>query len=186
MSDSVSTKYLSFCFVSGVIESDEATIRREFNTFGRIMEVRYFRDKGYAFIRYNNKESACSAIVAMHGKDIGGTGNPVKCSWGKESAPGPQDGYGGGYGYGGGGPQDHYGGPGGHQDNPYGGGGGMGGHPGHMDPNQQQQQQQYMQYNPQYMQQMQMHQQYYAQYAAAAQQAQQAGYGMQPGGGQPQ
>lgn len=171
-------------YCGGVIESDEATIRREFNTFGRIMEVRYFRDKGYAFIRYNNKESACSAIVAMHGKDIGGTGNSVKCSWGKESAPGPQDGYGGGYGYGGGGPQDHYGGPGGHQDNPYGGGGGMGGHPGHMDPNQQQQQ--YMQYNPQYMQQMQMHQQYYAQYAAAAQQAQQAGYGMQPGGGQPQ
>lgn len=147
------------------------------------MEVRYFKDKGYAFIRYNNKESACSAIVAMHGKDIGGTGNPVKCSWGKESAPGPQDGYGGGYGYGG--PQD-----GGHGGYGGGGGGHHGGDPGAygggpMDPgHQQQQQQQYMQqYNPQYMQQMQMQQQYYAQYAAAAQAAQ-AGYGMP--GGQPQ
>ena len=87
---------------TGVIDSDEDTIRREFNTFGRIMEVRYFKDKGYAFIRYNNKESACSAIVAMHGKDIG-SGNAIKCSWGKEAAA-PQDNYGYGGG-GGGGPQ---------------------------------------------------------------------------------
>merc|ERR1719411_1102130 len=74
-------------YCGGVADSDETTLRREFSTFGRIMEIRYFKDKGYAFIRYNNKESACSAIVAMHGKDLGGS--PIKCSWGKEStAPG--------------------------------------------------------------------------------------------------
>ena len=57
------------------------------------------KDKGYAFIRYNNKESACSAIVAMHGKDIAGTGATIKCAWGKESA-GPSAGgdFGGGGG----------------------------------------------------------------------------------------
>ena len=30
------------------------------------MEVRYFKDWGYAFVRYDNKESACNAIVALH------------------------------------------------------------------------------------------------------------------------
>jgi len=168
-------------YCGGVIDSDEETIRREFTTFGRIMEIRYFKDKGYAFIRYNNKESACSAIVAMHGKDIG-AGNSIKCSWGKEAAA-PQD---GGYGYGGGGgggPQGgQYGGgpPQGHYGGGDGGGYNMGGQQGghgmqqHHAQDQAQQQQQYMQqYNPQYMQQMQqMQQQYYAQYAAAAQQAQ--------------
>ena len=29
-------------------------------------KVRYFKDKGYAFVRYDNKESACNAIVALH------------------------------------------------------------------------------------------------------------------------
>ena len=28
--------------------------------------MRYFKDKGYAFVRYDNKESACNAIVALH------------------------------------------------------------------------------------------------------------------------
>ena len=42
-------------YCGGLIDTDENTIRREFNSFGRIMEIRYFKDKGYAFIRYNNK-----------------------------------------------------------------------------------------------------------------------------------
>ena len=31
-----------------------------------LSKVRYFKDKGYAFVRYDNKESACNAIVALH------------------------------------------------------------------------------------------------------------------------
>jgi len=158
-------------YCGGVADTDENTLRREFSTFGRIMEIRYFKDKGYAFIRFNNKESACSAIVAMNGKDIAGSA-PIRCSWGKETA-GPAAG------------ANDYVQPGGV---PWVGGGDQpaaaaamapvqqgfyGAHPGGQDGSymtieQQQQQQQYM-YNPQYMQQMQM-QQYYAQYAAAAQQ----------------
>merc|ERR1712110_1409722 len=46
-------------------------------------EIRYFKDKGYAFVRYDNKESACSAIVAVHCTDT--DGQNVKCSWGKEN-----------------------------------------------------------------------------------------------------
>ena len=42
-------------YCGGLIDTDENTIRREFNSFSRIMEIRYFKDKGYAFIRYNNK-----------------------------------------------------------------------------------------------------------------------------------
>ena len=30
------------------------------------LQVRYFKDKGYAFVRFDNKESACNAIVALH------------------------------------------------------------------------------------------------------------------------
>ncbi len=70
-------------YCGGLLNGDENLIRRTFSPFGRIMEVRYFRDKGYAFIRYDNKESACNAIVAMHGSEI--NGNIVKCSWGKEN-----------------------------------------------------------------------------------------------------
>jgi len=54
---------------------------------------RYFRDKGYAFVRYDNKDSACSAIVGLHGKLV--AGQPVKCSWGKEHIGGVAPSYAG-------------------------------------------------------------------------------------------
>ena len=99
-------------YCGGIANSDENTIRAAFTPYGRIMEIRYFRDKGYAFVRYDNKESACSAIVAVNMTQI--AGQQVKCSWGKES---PQS----GGGPGGGGPsgdfmprQDMGGPPGGH------------------------------------------------------------------------
>ena len=75
------TNFTVYC--GGISESDENSIRRVFSQYGRIMEIRYFKDKGYAFIRYDNKESACSAIVAVHCTDI--DGQNVKCSWGKEN-----------------------------------------------------------------------------------------------------
>ena len=79
--------------------------------------MRYFKDKGYAFVRYDNKESACNAIVALHLTEVAidkyeigskcGTlfcqvgGQVVKCSWGKEgggSQPSHESHYGGGGG----------------------------------------------------------------------------------------
>ena len=72
-------------YAGGCSSGDENALRRAFGQFGRIMEVglecvanilfgststtfqvRYFKDKGYAFVRYDNKESACNAIVALH------------------------------------------------------------------------------------------------------------------------
>ena len=73
-------------YVGGCTSGDEAALRRAFQTFGRIMEVRYFKDKGYAFVRYDNKESACNAIVALHCTDV--AGQNIKCSWGKEGGGG--------------------------------------------------------------------------------------------------
>jgi nucleolysin TIA-1/TIAR len=78
---SSATNFTVYC--GGISDSDEDSIRRVFCQNGRIMEIRYFKDKGYAFIRYDNKESACSAIVAAHCTDI--DGQNVKCSWGKEN-----------------------------------------------------------------------------------------------------
>jgi len=173
-------------YVGGVTTGDENALRRAFTSFGRIMEVRYFKDKGYAFVRYDNKESACNAIVALHCTECGG--QIIKCSWGKEGVgPGPEgmdeqgqegaysnyenhqarsskskhqnarDEYGGGE-YGGGEDYGAHGGP------PHRGGpphqGGPPGGGGGGDPNQQQYYQQYMQQYQQYMQQAQYNPQY--------------------------
>lgn len=50
---------------------------------GIIQDIRVFKDKGYAFIRFANKESATHAIENVHNTDI--NGQIVKCFWGKEN-----------------------------------------------------------------------------------------------------
>ncbi|GFS72546.1 nucleolysin TIAR [Nephila pilipes] len=61
----------------------EELMQKTFNAFGLIQEIRVFKDKGYAFIRFSTKESATHAIVATHNTEI--NGQTVKCSWGKEA-----------------------------------------------------------------------------------------------------
>ncbi|KAK7863515.1 hypothetical protein R5R35_009064 [Gryllus longicercus] len=61
----------------------EELMQKTFSPFGSIQEIRVFKDKGYAFVRFSTKESATHAIVAVHNTDI--NGQTVKCSWGKES-----------------------------------------------------------------------------------------------------
>lgn len=61
----------------------EELMQKTFSQFGTINEIRVFKEKGYAFIRFDNKNSAAQAIVSTHGSEI--NGNIVKCSWGKES-----------------------------------------------------------------------------------------------------
>ncbi|XP_022246327.1 nucleolysin TIAR-like isoform X1 [Limulus polyphemus] len=63
--------------------SDEL-IHKTFKAFGPIQEIRVFKDKGYAFIRFATKEAATHAIVGNHNSEI--NGQIVKCSWGKESS----------------------------------------------------------------------------------------------------
>uniref|UniRef100_A0A0B7B4D1 RRM domain-containing protein n=1 Tax=Arion vulgaris TaxID=1028688 RepID=A0A0B7B4D1_9EUPU len=59
-------------------------MRKTFSQYGTIQEVRVFKDKGYAFIRFGTKEAATQAICAVHGTTV--SDQPVKCSWGKESS----------------------------------------------------------------------------------------------------
>ncbi|XP_055641847.1 cytotoxic granule associated RNA binding protein TIA1 isoform X5 [Toxorhynchites rutilus septentrionalis] len=62
---------------------NEDILQKTFSPFGTIQEIRVFKDKGYAFVRFSTKEAATHAIVAVHNSEI--NAQPVKCSWGKES-----------------------------------------------------------------------------------------------------
>jgi len=87
--------------------SDE-DLRQVFMKYGNVVEVRVFRQQGYAFVRFDQKEAAGQAIYNVSNTEI--NGSPVRCSWGKEggyatgSSQYPNYGYGYGYGYGGAGP----------------------------------------------------------------------------------
>jgi len=61
----------------------EELMQKTFSPFGQIQEIRVFKDKGYAFIRFATKEAAAHAIVAVHNTEI--NEQTVKCSWGKEA-----------------------------------------------------------------------------------------------------
>ncbi|XP_076345959.1 cytotoxic granule associated RNA binding protein TIA1-like isoform X4 [Tachypleus tridentatus] len=58
-------------------------MHKTFITYGPIQEIRVFKDKGYAFVRFATKEAATHAIVGTHNLKI--NGQIVKCSWGKET-----------------------------------------------------------------------------------------------------
>ncbi|XP_014680822.1 PREDICTED: nucleolysin TIA-1 isoform p40-like isoform X2 [Priapulus caudatus] len=62
----------------------EELMQKTFGAFGQIQEIRVFKDKGYAFVRFGSKESATHAIVSVHNTEV--NGQIVKCSWGKESS----------------------------------------------------------------------------------------------------
>ncbi|XP_015929482.1 nucleolysin TIAR-like isoform X2 [Parasteatoda tepidariorum] len=61
----------------------EELMQKTFTPFGSIQEIRVFKDKGYAFVRFATKEAATHAIVATHNMEV--NGQTVKCSWGKEA-----------------------------------------------------------------------------------------------------
>lgn len=67
-------------FSSGLTDD---LIQKIFTPFGTIQDIRAFKDKGYAFIKFSTKEAATHAIEAIHNKEI--NGQTVKCFWGKES-----------------------------------------------------------------------------------------------------
>lgn len=67
-------------FTNGITEE---LMQKTFSRFGIIQDIRVFKDKGYAFIRFANKESATHAIENIHNTEI--NGQIVKCFWGKEN-----------------------------------------------------------------------------------------------------
>lgn len=58
-------------------------VHKHFKQFGNIQDIRVFKDKGYAFIKFTTKDSATKAIEATHNSEI--QGYSVKCFWGKEN-----------------------------------------------------------------------------------------------------
>lgn len=62
--------------------SDEL-MHKHFMQFGPIQDVRVFKDKGFAFIKFVTKEAAARAIEHTHNSEV--HGNHVKCFWGKEN-----------------------------------------------------------------------------------------------------
>ncbi|KRY43009.1 Nucleolysin TIA-1 [Trichinella spiralis] len=73
-------------------------LRRIFARFGSILEVRVFKQQGYAFVRFDNKESAAHAILNITGTEI--NGSSVRCSWGKEGGLAASNNTAPNYGYG--------------------------------------------------------------------------------------
>lgn len=73
----------------------EYLVQKQFSAFGTIEDVRVFKDKGFAFIKFTTKEAAAHAIEATHNAEV--MGKPVKCFWGKENG-GEMGGGGGGGG----------------------------------------------------------------------------------------
>ena len=69
-------------YFGGIVSGfSEELLQKAFAHFGSVREVRIFKDKGYAFIRFSTKVSAARAIVAVHNTEV--NGHTVKCSWGK-------------------------------------------------------------------------------------------------------
>uniref|UniRef100_A0A0N5AN67 RRM domain-containing protein n=1 Tax=Syphacia muris TaxID=451379 RepID=A0A0N5AN67_9BILA len=59
----------------------ENDIREAFNPYGTINEIRVFKQQGYGFVRFSNKEEAAKAIMIMNGKEL--KGQALRCSWGR-------------------------------------------------------------------------------------------------------
>lgn len=70
-------------YCGGITNITEDLVRATFGMYGPVVGIHAFPDRGYAFIRFANKEAACSAICGVHGQEINGF--VAKCSWGKEN-----------------------------------------------------------------------------------------------------
>lgn len=71
-------------YCGGLLQGlSEEIVQKTFAQFGPIQEIRVFKEKGYAFIKFASKEIATTAIVAVHNTEV--NGQIVKCSWGKET-----------------------------------------------------------------------------------------------------
>jgi nucleolysin TIA-1/TIAR len=70
-------------YCGGISNLTDDHVRQIFGIYGQITGIHPFPDRGYSFVRFTSKESACAAICGVHGMEI--NGNVAKCSWGKEN-----------------------------------------------------------------------------------------------------
>ena len=71
-------------FVGG-LKNDvtEESLQKAFHPYGPIEKIKIFKEKGYAFIKYNSKDNAAQAIVDEHNNIL--NGQVIRCSWGKDT-----------------------------------------------------------------------------------------------------
>jgi nucleolysin TIA-1/TIAR len=70
-------------YCGGITNLTDDVVRQTFGMYGQITGIHPFPDRGYSFVRFGTKESACSAICGVHGMEV--NGGIAKCSWGKEN-----------------------------------------------------------------------------------------------------
>jgi len=70
--------------------SDDA-VKRHFEDYGKLIDLRIFAAKNYAFIKFESHAAAATAICKTNGTEL--NGSCLKCWWGKEA---PDGGGGGG------------------------------------------------------------------------------------------
>jgi hypothetical protein len=62
-----------------------------FQGYGYITEIRMQADRGFAFVKLDTHQNAALAITHLQNQLV--HGRPIKCSWGKDKAPGDQPGF---------------------------------------------------------------------------------------------
>ncbi|CAF1019698.1 unnamed protein product [Didymodactylos carnosus] len=72
----------STVYLGGISDVNEELVRNIFHVYGQIQEIRVFKEKGYAFVKFFSKDSACQAICNVHGMDV--NGYVAKCGWGRD------------------------------------------------------------------------------------------------------
>ena len=63
----------------------EEQIRNHFDDYGKIVDVRIFAAKNYAFIKFDTHANAATAICKSNGTEL--VGSCLKCWWGKDGGP---------------------------------------------------------------------------------------------------
>jgi len=69
--------------------SDEC-VRRHFEDYGKMVDIRIFAAKNYAFIKFESHAAAATAICKTNGTEL--NGSCLKCWWGKEGPDGGSSG----------------------------------------------------------------------------------------------
>ncbi|KAK3692126.1 hypothetical protein B0T22DRAFT_4807 [Podospora appendiculata] len=77
------------CYVGNLTPyTTQADLVPLFQNFGFVVESRFQADRGFAFIKMDSHENAAMSICQLNGYNV--NGRPLKCSWGKDKTPNPQ------------------------------------------------------------------------------------------------
>lgn len=74
-------------YVGGIPSNvTEEAVRRHFETYGSMVDMRILSDKNYAFVKFESHAAATNAICKTNGTEL--NGSCLKCWWGKDGPDG--------------------------------------------------------------------------------------------------